>query len=159
MNLAKNDIVTLMNSRYPLALSLDYTNKRVYWMSGDAIWGLDIYSSGYDGKNTTTVKSGSFNYALLRIFADSVYFQQENVLYINDMNITSGIISRSIKVVRTHYRDLAIVHSSLQPMGELPKSYEYCWVLCDVTYLNRSAISTETQPLVSFMCSILVKNI
>ena len=149
MNLAKNDIVTLAKSTRPVALSLDYTNKRVYWVSGWILKWLNIFSSGYDGKNTTTVKSGSFNYILLGIIEDSVYFQQENVHYINEMNITSGIISRSIKVERTDYRDLAIVHSSLQPMGELQKSYQYSWVLCDVMYLNRSTISTETQPLVT----------
>ena len=130
MNLAKNDIVSLAKSRRPLALSLDYTNKRLYWVSGsiffelwgDVFTGLDIISSGYDGKNPTTVKSGSFNYVLLGLFEDSVYFQPENVFYINEMNITSRIISRGIKVDRTDYRDLAIVHSSLQPMGELQKS-------------------------------------
>ena len=125
MNLAENDIVTLVNSRKSLALSLDYVNKRVYWMSGDSSMGFDIFSSGYEGKNKTIVKSGSFNRYLLGIFEDSVHFQQKNVLYINEMNITSGVISRSIKVIRARYRDLAIVHSSLQPMGELQKSYQY----------------------------------
>ena len=116
MNLAKNDIVTLANSKWrPWALSLDYTNKRVYWVS------RDISSCGYAGKNKATVKKGSFNSLLLGIFEDSVYFQPHYVLYINDMNITSGMISRSIKVDRTGYSDLAIVHSSLQPMGELQK--------------------------------------
>ena len=146
MNLANNNIVTLANSRYPWALSLDYTKKRVYWVS---LFNLNIFSSGYDGKKTTTVQIGLFNCFLLGIIEDSVYFQQWNDHYINEMNITSGIISRSIKVDRTDYRDLAIVHTSLQPMGELQKSYQYSWVLCDVMYLIMSTICTETQPLVT----------
>ena len=123
MNLAKNDIVTLASSSWPRALSLDYNNKRVYWMSD----GVRIFSRGYDGKNTytTTVKRGRFNTLLLGIFEDSVYFQKWNVRYINAMNRTSGIIFHSIKVDKTDYRDLVIVHNSLQPMGELQKSKHY----------------------------------
>ena len=118
MNLAKNDIVTLANSRGTRALSLDYTNKRVYWISVRD----GVFSRDYDGKNTTTVKRGTFNVLLLGIFEDSVYFQEWNARYINAMNRTSRIISHSIKVDRTDYRDLVIVHNSLQPMGELQKS-------------------------------------
>ena len=118
MNLAKNDIVTLANSSLPWALSLDYTRKRVYWISV----GNGVFSTDYDGKKTTTVKSGSFNLFLLGIFEDAVYFQKVNVRYINAMNRTSRIISHSVKVDKTDYRDLVIVHNSLQPMGELQKS-------------------------------------
>ena len=114
MNLAKNDIVTLANSSLPDAPSLDYTNKRVYWVSNS----ISISSTDYNGESTTTVKSGSFNDYLLGIFEDSVYFQISNVRYINAMNRTSRIISHSIKVDKTDYRDLVIVHNSLQPMGD-----------------------------------------
>ena len=117
MNLAKNDVMTLANTRYRATLCLDYTHKRVYWVSD-----IGIFSTGYSGENTTTVKSGSFNYLLLGLVQDSVYFQKRNVRYINERNITSGVISRSIKVEETEYRDLVIVHNSLQPIGELQKS-------------------------------------
>ena len=118
MNLAKNDIVTLASSSWPWGLSLDYTKKRVYWIS----FGNGVFSRDYDGENTTSVKRGRFNSDLLGIFEDSVYFQKLNVRYINAMNRTSGIISQSIKVDKTDYRDFVIVHNSLQPMGELQKS-------------------------------------
>ena len=118
MNLAKNDIATLANSRWPRALSLDYTNKRVYWISR----GRGVFSGDYDGKSTTTVKRGTLNVLLLGIFEDSVYFQEWNVRYINAMSRTSRIISHSIKVDKIDYHDLVIVHNSLQPMGELQKS-------------------------------------
>ena len=118
MNLAKNDIVTLASSSRPLALSLDYTKKRMYWISS----GNGVFSRDYDGESTTSVTSGSFNHFFLGIFEDSVYFKKWNVRYINAMNRTSRIISQSIKVDKTDYRDLVIVHNSLQPMGELQKS-------------------------------------
>ena len=118
MNLAKNDIVALASSSWPWALSLDYTNKRVYWISR---WD-GVFSTDYDGESTTSVKRGTFNYHLLGIIEDSVYFQKLTVRYINAMNRTSGIISHSIKVDKTDYHDLVVVHNSLQPMGELQKS-------------------------------------
>ena len=118
MNLAKNDIVTLARSSLPWALSLDCTKKRVYWIS----FGIGVSSRDYDGKSTTTVKSRSISPFLLGIFEDSVYFQLRNVRYINAMNRTSRTITRSIKVDKTDYSDLVIVHNSLQPMGELQKS-------------------------------------
>ena len=118
MNLAKNDIVTLARSSLPRALSLDYTTKRVYWIH--LVNG--VFSRDYDGESTIIFKTGSLNDYLLSIFEDSVYFQKWNVRYINAMNRTSGIISHSIKVDKTEYRDLVIVHNSLQPMGELQKS-------------------------------------
>ena len=118
MNLAKNDIVALASSSWPRALSLDYTKKRVYWIS----FRNGIFSRDYDGENTSSVKRGRFNSNLLGVFEDSVYFQKLNVRYINAMNRTSGIISHSIKVDKTEYHDLVIVHNSLQPMGELQKS-------------------------------------
>ena len=118
MNLAKNDIVALAGSSWAWVLSLDYTNKRVYWISP----GNCVFSTDYDGESTTSVKSGSFNHFFLGIFEDSVYFKKWNVRYINAMNRTSRIISQSIKVDKTDYRDLVIVHNSLQPMGELQKS-------------------------------------
>ena len=120
MNLAKNDIVTLANSTNPDPPSLDYTKKRVYWVSRRN----GILSRGYDGESTTTVKRGSFNEYLLGIFEDSVYFQKENDHYINEMNKTSGIISRRIKVDKTDNRDL--VHNFLQPTSELQNKYYYC---------------------------------
>ena len=130
MNLAKNEKLTFPPITLPLALSLDHTKKRVYWL------GLydDIFSSNYDGVKRTTVKSGLFNRDLLDIFADSVYFQRGNVPYINEINMTSGKISRSIKVDRTDCRDLVVIHSSLQPKGEWQKSFLCSWVLYDVTY-------------------------
>ena len=123
MNLAKNVKLTFPFRGDPWALSLDHIKKRVYGVDGSD----GIFSSNYDGVNMTTFRGGSFNENLLDIFADSVYSQRTNVPYINEINMTSGKISRSIKVNRTDYRDLVVVHSSLQPMGELQKSFQCFW--------------------------------
>ena len=127
MNLATNVIVTLAHSSNPLVLSLDYTNKRVYWTNdGDDI----LSSSFYDDVNTTTVRGGSFNTDLLGLLAGSVYFQESKVPYINEMNISSGNISRRFEVSKTDvYHDMVVVHNLLQPKGELQKLYRYFWVL------------------------------
>ena len=118
MNFAKNDILTLAISSRPKALSLDYTNRRVYWLSSHG-----ISSRSYDGGNTTVLRSGLFNTHWLGIFKDSLYFQKIYPRgYINEMNISSGMISSRIRVDQTYFYDMVVVHSSLQPMGELPKS-------------------------------------
>ena len=117
MNLAKNEKLTFPFIANAWALSLDCTKKRVYWVSPV----VGLFSSDYDGVNSTNFKSGTFNENLLDMFADSVYFQIKDVPYINEMNMTSGTISRSIKVDRTDYSDLVVAHSSLQSMGELQK--------------------------------------
>jgi hypothetical protein len=64
-----------------------------------------------------TAKNGSFNSRLLGILAGSAYFQEVNAPYINQMKISSGEISLSLKLNETDYLDLVVVHSSL--MGEL----------------------------------------
>ena len=133
MNLAKNVKITFpFDGGNWAALSLDRTKKRVYWVDYDS----GISSRNYDGMNRKNVRSGSFNGNFLDLFADSVYFQKRNVPYINEINMTSGKISRSIKVNRTDYRDLVVIHSSLQPMGELQKSFQCSGILCDITYLG-----------------------
>ena len=170
MNLAKNDIVTLVSNQYGLAgilraLSLDYTNKRVYWVSDSG----GILSRGYDGKTTTTVNSGSFNRLLLGIFEDSVYFQKSDVLYINEMNMTSRIISRSIKVNKTDYRDLVIVHSSLQPMAAEECSstpcgrFAFCNIstglcVCQVGFKKNASKCADIDECSSFPCGPNEKN-
>ena len=115
MNLLTNETVTLVSKRNPGALSLDRINKRVYWQDENR----GIFSISYDGLNKTTTKNGSFNSRLLGILAGSAYFQEVNAPYINQMKISSGEISLSLKLNETDYLDLVVVHSSLQPMGEL----------------------------------------
>jgi hypothetical protein len=116
MNLTTHVIVTLASiSHKVLSLSLDYASKRLYLISSNDV----IFMSGYDGANRKTIKTGSFNTKFLATFEESMYFQEKNFSYINEMNISSGIISRKIKIGKTDHPDLVVFHSSLQPMGEL----------------------------------------
>jgi hypothetical protein len=113
MNLVTNETVTLVSKRNPGALSLDKINKRVYWQDENR----GIFSISYDGLNKMTAKNGSFNRRLLGTLEGSAYFQEVNAPYINQLNISSGEISLSLKLNETDYLDLVVVHSSL--MGEL----------------------------------------
>jgi hypothetical protein len=118
MNLETYKTVTLANERNPGAVSLDKINKRVYWQDENR----GISSIRYDRQKKMTVRNGLFNRRLLGIFAGSAYFQEANVPYINQMNISSGEISHSHKLNETAFIDLVVVHNSLQPMttrGEL----------------------------------------
>ena len=127
MNLVTSKIIIVGRRGFPFDVSLDHINKRVYWVAEND----GIISSTYDGVNVTNVRKGSFNHLFLGIFGDLVYFQEMDVPYINEMNISSRNISRSFKVDHPYlidkqeHRDLVVVHSSLQPIGELHKLYQY----------------------------------
>ena len=123
MNLATGKKVTLTSSGSPWDISLDLKRKRVYWLTEH----YGIFSSTYDDRSIIyldryyAIRSSTFDGSrtTFGISEDSVYFQRTDVPYINEMNISSSIISRNIKVDTPDYRDLVIVHSSLQPIGEL----------------------------------------
>ena len=112
MNLATNNIKTLARQSWLRGITLDYTNKRVYWIEGDR----HIFSSDYDFQHLKSIRNGSFIQYPLAISGDSLYFQNAGEFSINQMNISNENIVRSI-LVRKAYRDLIVLHSSLQSMG------------------------------------------
>ena len=113
MNLATNNIRTLPRQSWPLGITLDYTNKRVYWIEGNR----HIFSSDYDFQHLKSIRNGSFRPYVLAISGDSLYFQNTGgVLSINQMNVSNGKSVRSILVDKA-YIDLIVFHSSLQSMG------------------------------------------
>ena len=108
----------------PYAITVDCTKKRVYWLENEIQSGVDhIVSSQYNGLDQKTIISGSFNDHLLGVLGDSLYFLNNDLFYVNEMNISNGNISRNILVDNnSYYDDLVVVHSSIQPqqrMGEL----------------------------------------
>jgi hypothetical protein len=108
----------------PYAITVDCTKKRVYWLENEIRSGVDhIVSSQYNGLDQKTIISGSFNDHLLGVLGDSLYFLNNDLFYVNEMNISNGNISRNILVDNnSYYDDLVVVHSSIQPqqrMGEL----------------------------------------
>ena len=112
MNLATNNIRTLATQSLPEGITLDYTNKRVYWIEGQR----HIFSSDYDFQHVKSIRNGSFRPYMLTISGDSLYFQNTGVLSINQVNISNGNTVRSFLVDKA-YRDLIVLHSSLQSMG------------------------------------------
>jgi hypothetical protein len=114
MNLATNKIRTLRRQSWLYGITLDYTNKRVYWIEGRR----HIFSSDYDFQHVKSIRNGSFHPYMLAISGDSLYFQNAGVFSINQMNISNGIIVLNILVGKA-YRNLIVLHSSLQSMGML----------------------------------------
>ena len=110
--------VTLASGFFSIAVELDYSEKRVYWISYKGSY--KISSCDYEGKDMKAIATGSFNEYLLGVFRDSLYFLVKKKLsHINQMNISNGNISHRILVNKIAYYDLIVVDSSVQPMGEL----------------------------------------
>ena len=112
MNLATNKIRTLARQSTTWGITLDYSNKRVYWIEGIR----HIFSSDYDFQHQKSVRNGSFSGYVLAISGNSLYFQNADVLSINQMNISNGNTIPSILVDKA-YNDLIVLRSSLQSMG------------------------------------------
>jgi hypothetical protein len=112
MNLATNKIRSLARQSSLFGITLDYTNKRVYWIEG----GPYIFSSDYDFQHLKSIRNGSFSWYLLAISGDSLYFQNADVFSINQMNISKGNTVRNFLVGKA-YNNLIVLHSSLQSMG------------------------------------------
>ena len=112
MNLATNKIRSLARQSWLEGITLDYTNKRVYWIEGARY----IFSSDYDFQHLKSIRNGSFRPYVLAISGDSLYFQNTGVFSINQVNISNGNIVRSFLVDKA-YNDLIVLHSSLQSMG------------------------------------------
>jgi hypothetical protein len=112
MNLATNKIRSLARQSWLEGITLDYTNKRVYWIEG----GRYIFSSDHDFQHLKSIRNGSFSPYLLAISGDSLYFQNADVFSINQMNISKGNTVRNFLVGKA-YNNLIVLHSSLQSMG------------------------------------------
>ena len=125
LNLVSNDIVTLASRTFSksYAIAVDCTKKRVYWLENEIQSGVHhIFSSDYNGLNQKTIVRGLLNDYLLGVLGDSLYYLNNDLFYVNEMNVSNGTISRNILVDNNTYDDLVVVHSSIQPqerMGEL----------------------------------------
>jgi hypothetical protein len=120
MNLATNKIRSLARQSTLWGITLDYTNKRVYWIEGAryifSSGARYIFSSDHDFQHLKSIRNGSFTWYLLAISGDSLYFQNADVFSINQMNISKGNIVRNFLVGKA-YNNLIVLHSSLQSMG------------------------------------------
>ena len=102
------------------AVQVDYTKKRVYWLS--RYDDFQISSCDYEGRDKKIITIGDrynrINRDILRVFQDSLFFVDETRYRINKMNISNGNISHSSLVEKISYRDMVVVESSAQPTGE-----------------------------------------
>jgi hypothetical protein len=131
-NLVSNDIVTLasrtFSKSYAIAVAVDCTKKRVYRLENEIQSGVHhIFSSDYNGLDQKTIVRGLLNDYSLGVLGDSLYYLNNDLFYVNEMNVSNGTISRNILVDNnTYYDDLVVVHSSIQPqerMGEFLSQY------------------------------------
>ncbi|CAB4028500.1 Hypothetical predicted protein, partial [Paramuricea clavata] len=96
---------------------VDCTKKRVYWLENRTSVHR-IFSTDYNGLDRKIIVNGLLNDYSLGVLGDSLYYlnNDHDLLYINEMNVFNGNISRKILVDnKTYYDDLVIVHSSIQP--------------------------------------------
>ena len=108
-----------MTARDSLTIKLDCLNKQLYsfvHMFGNKIY---ISATDYDGGNHRIITSGQFWFDILGVFNGSLYFMNNDGSYIKEMNLSNRNYIRSIAVDRNDYRDLIVVHKSLQPLGKL----------------------------------------
>jgi hypothetical protein len=118
MNLDTNNTNTLARRQaYLGAITLDYIDKRVYWIEQDRNSVEHIFSSDYHFQQLKNIRNGSFSFYMLAIFGGSLYFQQEDVFSINQLNVSNGNSVRSILVGKATYYGLIVVDRSLHPMG------------------------------------------
>ena len=100
-------------------IKLDCVNKQVYSFLRKSSNEYYISASGYDGGNQRKITSGPFRRFMLGVFNGSLYFMNNDRSYINEMDVSNETVIRSIAVDRNDYRDLIVVHNSLQPLGKL----------------------------------------
>ena len=78
-----------------------------------------MIASDYDGKNKKMITSGTFRIDILGVFGDLLYLMNNDRSYIKQMNTSNDSLPRNIAVERNYYYDLIVVHTFLQPPGEL----------------------------------------
>ena len=103
------------------SIKLDYVNKQVYGFKRKSGYEYYIFTSDYDGKNKKNITSGKFRINVLGVFGELLYFMNNDRSSIKEMNISNEIVGhpRNIAVETNDYHDLIVVHSYLQPIGEL----------------------------------------
>ena len=121
ISLATHEMLTLEMRVIDFSIiKLDCINKQVYGFEQKSGNEYYISASDYDGGSQTKITSGPFNKYILGVFNGSLYFMNDNDgSQINEVNLSSRNVTRSIAVDRNDCGDLIVVHNSLQPLGKL----------------------------------------
>lgn len=117
-NLVTSKIITLIKGKgKPQRLTLHCSFKsQPRGFNGNHSTGKTIFSSSYDGWNKTIFINGISNVDILDVSGDLLYYEKNNL--INEMNVSSGHISRYIPLDKTKYYQLILVDSSIHTAGE-----------------------------------------
>ncbi len=102
-------------------LMVDYAYARTYWLERQIISNVSfIVSSDYRGKHKKYITNASLN-TLIGVLGDLLYFQSNDLLYVNEMNASNREISRNIQLPEKFldYHDLIIVHNVQRIRGKL----------------------------------------
>ena len=116
LDLVNNNTIKFPSLQFGVAYTLivDYAYGRTYWFEKHNHSDVNhILSSDYRGKHQKYITNGSLN-TLMGVFGDLLYFQNHNLSYVNEMNVSNGQISRDIQLPEkySHYHDLIIVHNA-----------------------------------------------
>ena len=100
-------------------IRLDCRIKRIYFLEYSSTIRY-VKSCDYGGKKKKTIAGGPFRYNLLGVMGDSLYLWNTNDDRINEMNVSSGNITREILLKSYHFAaaDFTLIDESLQPTGE-----------------------------------------
>ena len=90
----------------------------MYWLSWRNGVAQNISSSDYDGKNQSTLASGSFNIYTLGVSENLLFFVDGNKLRLQEKNTSKENISDRMMAVDDFYSNLIILDSFLQPKGK-----------------------------------------
>lgn len=113
----KVQLTLATHNGFSKVIKLDRTNKLVYWLIWRKGVAQNISSSEYDGKNRSTLVSGSPNMYTLGVSEDFLYFLESNQLHIKQTNISRNMSDRMM-AVDDPYSNLIVLDTFLQPKGE-----------------------------------------
>jgi hypothetical protein len=116
-NLVDGIKVTLVTYFHGIhVIRLDCRIKRIYFLEYSSTIRY-VKSCDYGGKQKKTIASGPFDENLLGVMGDSLYLWNTDESRINEMNVSSGNITREIQVNTYHNGAscLTLIDESLQP--------------------------------------------
>ena len=132
LNLATKNTVKFPSQEFGEAYTLivDYAYGRTFWLQKNIPSNVSyIWSSDFRGKHQKYISSGSLN-TLMGVIGDLLYFQNKDLLYIKEINVSNREISRNIQLPEKYsdYQNLIIVQNAhrIRTRGKLYNNDNYC---------------------------------
>ena len=98
----------------------DYYNKQLYCHQKNKNGKNMIYSINYDGNVLKNITINGRTFPAIAVFKEFLYAQRGERKSINEINLSSGVVSRKIFLPRAFFQitHLAIIDSSLYQTGK-----------------------------------------